>query len=62
MMRIVTLNRLISFDSMSGSLRTIEGYKYAISKFYMAVEITDHREFLDLENETIENKNIFVTS
>jgi len=33
-LRALTLNRLIEFDSMSGSIRTIDGYKYVVGLFY----------------------------
>ena len=55
-MRALTLNRLISFDSMSGSLRTIEGYKFVVELFYKHTGIKDNKEFLALSNEVVEEK------
>ena len=55
-MRAQTLNRLIDFDQMSGSIRTIEGYKYNVGLFYQHTGIKDHKEFLALSNEAVEEK------
>ena len=41
---------------MSGSIRTIEGYKYNVGLFYQHTGIKDHKDFLALSNEAVEEK------
>ena len=41
---------------MRGSMRTAEGYKYAVSLFYQHTGIKDHNEFLALSNLEVEDK------
>ena len=41
---------------MGGSIRTIDGYKYAVGLFYKHAGIKDHSEFLALSSSDVEEK------
>jgi len=47
-MRTYTLNRLVTFDSITGSLSYKKWAKYMILKFYEVTEIKDTEHLLEL--------------